>query len=204
MRRVLIVSVLCALGSSAHSAQQPSAPLRCEVASIKVQAEARGAEPSSSPVRFVRTRTSLRQLIEIAYDLAPFRVMGGPEWVGIRDLAVDATAASPASPGQMRVMLQRLLAERFALKTATRMQDMPVYFLRAARRDGQLGKQISRTKVDCAAIRAERLRSGKEAERPTDPNAPPVCTTIENDPLVADTRPLEVLVIDRIERPTEN
>jgi uncharacterized protein (TIGR03435 family) len=77
----------------------------------------------------------------------------------------------------MRVMLQRLLADRFALKTSMGMREMPVYFIRIARRDGQLGRQISRTTVDCAAIRAERLRTGNSAEPPTGLNASPVCTT---------------------------
>ena len=52
-----------------------------------------------------------------------------------------------------------------------------MYFLRPARRDGQLGKQISKTAVDCAAIRAERLRTGKDVEPSTDPSSPPICTS---------------------------
>jgi uncharacterized protein (TIGR03435 family) len=103
--------------------------------------------------------------------------MNGPEWVGTERFDVDATAASPSSPTQMRLMLQRLLADRFALKTSAQVQEMPVYFLRTARRDGQLGTQINKTTVDCAAIRAERLRTGKDAERSTDPTASPVCSS---------------------------
>lgn len=177
MRRVVMIGVLCALGGVASIAQQPSSPPRFEVASIKVSTYAGGAEPPSSPVRFVRVNSTLRELLRYAYDRPPFTVVGGPEWVGTERFDVDATSASPASPAQTRLMVQRLLADRFALKTSTRMQEMLVYFLRPARRDGQLGKQINKTTVDCAAIRAERLRTGKDAERPTDPDAPPVCTS---------------------------
>lgn len=176
MRRIMLSMVVVPVVTVAGMAQQSSSPT-FEVASIKVRREAGSAEPRTSPTRFVRTSTTLRQLLQYAYDRPPFTVVGGPEWVASERFDVDATSASPASAPQMRAMLRRLLTDRFALKTSTRMQEMSVYFLRLARRDGQLGRQIVRTTVDCVEIRAERLRSGRDAEPSRDPNARAVCTT---------------------------
>jgi uncharacterized protein (TIGR03435 family) len=144
-----------------------------EVVSVKVRTEAGGAQGASSPDRYTRMNVSLRGLIQDAYGLQPFEIAGGPEWAaGNVRFDVLAKAASVPSREQMRVMLQHMLRERFALRTHKETRELPVYVLRVARADGRLGDNLTKTTVDCAAIEAERLRTGaklvplKAGERP--------------------------------------
>src|SRR5690349_10887546 len=74
-------------------------------------------------------RLTLQVLIEEAFDVQPFQVSGGPGWV--REERYDIDARPPASSkastlnassiklpptAEQRLMLQSLLAERFALQ----------------------------------------------------------------------------------------
>ena len=132
----------------------------------------------TSPDRFVRTGT-LRQLVQYAYALPPFQVIGGPEWVGSEPFDVNAKAAFVPTPDEMRTMVRKLLAERFQLRTSAAKREMPIYFLRPARDDRRLGSQLTATTVDCAAVEADRRRKGENAptRAASGPQGRPVCTT---------------------------
>ena len=67
---------------------------------------------------------------------------------------VDAKAASAQTAEQMRLMLQRLLAERFRMKSRVEKREMSTFALRVARLDGRLGNQMKPTVVDCRPIRS--------------------------------------------------
>ena len=60
---------------------------------------------------------TLTQLIYTAYGNGGFntsmRVTGGPDWVKQTAFFVEAVSSGPATPRQMRLMLQTLLSERF-------------------------------------------------------------------------------------------
>lgn len=60
-----------------------------------------------------------------------------------------AKAPSVPSREQMRVMIQQMLRERFALRTHRETREMPVYVLSMARADGRFGEKLTRTTVDC-------------------------------------------------------
>jgi len=50
------------------------------------------------------------------------RVTGGPDWVSKTAFFIEGVATGQSTPQQMRLMLQTLLEERFALKSPTRRQ----------------------------------------------------------------------------------
>ena len=58
---------------------------------------------------------SLVDLIEIAYDFPPDKIVGGPNWLDHDRFDIDAKAAPVSTAETMKVMLQSLLAERFSL-----------------------------------------------------------------------------------------
>lgn len=66
---------------------------------------------------FTATSVSAKELIKIAYDLRGRQVIGGPSW--LEDIKYDVTAQSdtPGNPNadQTRVMIRKLLVERFHL-----------------------------------------------------------------------------------------
>ena len=169
-----------------HGASQPRAqnapPDRFEVASIK---------PNNSPLsmmgardepggRFVATNLSLRQLVGTAYRLRDFQIVGGPGWIDADRFDVNAKADRELPPfdpsggiGPLERMLQWLLADRFGLVVRNETREMSIYALVVARPDGRLGDKLRPSAVDCAALFADRARSGQPAgpvvtgDRPT-------------------------------------
>ena len=72
---------------------------------------------------------SLRDLIEFAYDVEDDQLTGGEKWLDSEKFDITAKTAPTASPDTLRVMLQSLLTERFALKFHRSRQPVTVYAL---------------------------------------------------------------------------
>ena len=106
----------------------------------------------------------LVMLIGIAYDA---RVTGGPAWLRTDDYAVEARAATDVPRSEMVMMLRTLLRERLNLAVHRQTHEEDAYALVVAR-DGQLGPQLQKSKVDCAA-RLAAVRAGQET-----PELPPL------------------------------
>jgi uncharacterized protein (TIGR03435 family) len=70
-------------------------------------------------------------LIAAAYHVNDFQVSGGPKWLDSDHYDIEAKASGDARPTekQMMAMLQRLLAERFALAIQRENRDLPRYAL---------------------------------------------------------------------------
>jgi uncharacterized protein (TIGR03435 family) len=75
----------------------------------------------------------LRVLMEAAYHVQPFQIVGGPEWIGSDQYEIDARA--PGNPGhaQLMLMLRSLLEDRCQLRIHRESREMPVYLLAPAR-----------------------------------------------------------------------
>ena len=135
---VLAVSaLLCNLGIGV--AQSVSPTLTLEVASIKPQTGERQSRRASSPDRFTDPDTTLRELVEYAYELTPLQVLGGPDWMATRRFAIDAKATGTPTRDAMRLLVRALLAGRFNLKAHTEKREMAVYLLERVRADGTVG-----------------------------------------------------------------
>jgi uncharacterized protein (TIGR03435 family) len=85
------------------------------------------------------------------------RVTGGPDWINRTAFAVEAIASADATPRQFRLMLQRLLEERFALKIrdVTQTADNPVADVLALvvdRSDGTLGPKVKKWDGTCPRV----------------------------------------------------
>jgi uncharacterized protein (TIGR03435 family) len=148
------------------AAQQSDRP-QFEVASIRPSPRAepnRFGFPVTSSFRIepggriTAAQITLRELVWRAYGLQPFQVDGGPDWTTVErfELAAKAGDAFTGSVEQIRVMLQSLLADRFALAVRSENKEMPVYALVVARRDGKLGERLRPSTIDCAEVRARR------------------------------------------------
>ena len=77
--------------------------------------------------------TPVRTLIQTAYDLPPFQVLGGPEWLRSELYEIEGKADGNPSKDEILVMLRQLLQERFALKTHRESKELPIYNLVAAK-----------------------------------------------------------------------
>jgi uncharacterized protein (TIGR03435 family) len=68
-------------------------------------------------------------ILEWAYGVRDFQVSGAPEWLKQELFDIDARAAHPSTEGQMKEMVQALLADRFKLKLHRATKAIPVYAL---------------------------------------------------------------------------
>lgn len=124
-----------------------------EVISIKLRTgDTPGGGIPNSPDRFVRPNVTAAQLIEYAYEVRGFQVIGGPGWLRSDRFEVSAKAERAAPDAQIRLMVRRLLADRFGLVARTETREMGTYALVMARPDGRLGEKMRPTDLDCAPI----------------------------------------------------
>ena len=139
--------LLCASTIFAASCYAAPAIPRFEVVSIKECGDTDHPGPGrSSPGRLSMSCWPLRRLIQDAYDifesgkvdplnpafpLTP--VEGGPGWMNSARYSINAIAESPQSVAMMRgPMMQRLLEDRFALRSHRETRDVPVYLMTVA------------------------------------------------------------------------
>ena len=123
---VFTAAAIALVAASAAAGPQRETPaegrLAFEAATIKLAAPdaVRNRVMPTSPNRLYIPSMTLTALIYAAYGDGGFntsmRVTGGPDWINRTAFAVEGVASGPATPRQLRLMLQTLLEERFALK----------------------------------------------------------------------------------------
>ena len=121
----------------------PDANPAFEVATIKPSDPAhpeqiitlRGAE-------VITTNVTVHDLINLAYWLHPKQLTGGPAWTESDkfDMAGKPDAPGQPSVDQMKVMIQKLLADRFRLKFHFEKRELPLYAVRLAKTGAKITK----------------------------------------------------------------
>jgi uncharacterized protein (TIGR03435 family) len=94
------------------------------------------ANVSSDVGTYSAENHSVRQLIRQAYGLKDIQVAGGPNWIGDNSrekFDIVAKASDRVARGQLMLMLQVLLEDRFKLKFHNETRQMPVYMLVVAK-----------------------------------------------------------------------
>jgi len=110
----------------------PATKPKFEAASIKPTGSRGGGSMRPWPGRLTAS-APLRVLMEAAYHVHDFQIVGVPEWVKWDGYAVDAKASGNPGHAQMMLMLQSLLEDRFQLWVHRESREMPVYALVTAR-----------------------------------------------------------------------
>ena len=123
------------------AAQEPRPTF--DVASVRKSVQPNPIAPArTSPDTFFRAGEPLTYFIRLAYDVQSFQLVGGPDWVRTDRFEIRAKSDGAASPGQMRLMLQTLLEERFRLVVRKEQQEMRHLALRVDS-DGRLGPNLT-------------------------------------------------------------
>lgn len=227
------------------------------------QNEAERANRSKTDVSFVGTagnpfkisgsrvmiQGTALSLITAAYQMKPYQVTNAPGWAdsSIYSIAAKAEGDSVPEPGQVRLMLQSLLADRFRLQLHDDTKEMNVYRLTTSKKTSGLKPAGAEetfswklTKGLDGTLRSTATREsigdfvqlvGVSADRPVIDRTG-VSGYIDYDIIIsaADARnqddvdraildavrdqlglklepskePVKVVVVDRIERPSEN
>jgi len=100
-----------------------------DAASVRAS-KAQGTRSSlkSDAGRITYTNVSLRDCLMAAYDVKDYQI-SGPAWLATERYDITATAASAASDDVMKLMLQKLLNERFQMTLHREKKELPVYAL---------------------------------------------------------------------------
>jgi uncharacterized protein (TIGR03435 family) len=123
-----IILAVTAFAVFAQSADRP----KFEVASVKPSMEQRFMSVRPLPGRLTAD-APVRLLLQNAYSVQAFQIVGGPDWIGSDHYAINAKATGDADRAQIFLMLQSLMEDRFHLKVHREMRELPVYALSAAK-----------------------------------------------------------------------
>jgi uncharacterized protein (TIGR03435 family) len=148
---LLPVGVLNAgqVGTHVKNPSQPS----FEVASVKRN---NSGDPRTmvlmAPGRLTIINAPAHGLIETAYRIQGYQVLGGPSWLTSDRFDIVAKVESDQSPDHVALMIRALLVDRFKLMVHTEKRELPIYALVMARNDGKLGAKLRPVATDCAAV----------------------------------------------------
>ncbi len=191
--------------------------------------------------RYTRGGDTLKALVQFAWRLRDFQVIGGPGWIDSDQFFIEAKGDPAATPEQCLAMMQSLLEDRFRLAAHKEMRQLPIYSLvvapggpkfhesDAATRPGFQGADghLRAQKVSMAILVQLLSRSIGPVEDRTgltsrydftldwtpentpviDATGPSIFSAVQEQlglKLENKTGPVEVLVIDHAELPTEN
>ena len=227
-----------------------------EVASIKPSDPAtRGFRIQTAPGgRYIASGVTLKFLIQQAYGMREFQVLGGPGWADSLRFDINAKADEETAEQQnvFSQRMQALLADRFQLKFTREKREMPIYHLVVAKagpkmkestvaeegrnmRTGrdrmfmqgitmsmfavQLSQNLGRVVIDkteLAKIYDFSVQWTPDSSQPLGPkdgeaapaaDGPTLFTALQEQlglKLESAKGPVEVLIIERVEKPTEN
>lgn len=119
-------------GGATVAAMDAKADPAFEVASIRSSApDAKGHRYDLRTRDFGAHNVSLVDLVKFAWQLRDRQISGVPTWMGEEKFDITAKPDTPGQPSvdQCRVMLQKLVAERFGFRFHTVQQNFPVYAL---------------------------------------------------------------------------
>ena len=138
--RVLLGLLVAAGGCCTVFGQPADAGLTFEVASVRPAApvtsgtmnvRAEGGPGTGEPEKYTVENLDFAGLVMFAYDIRRDQIVG-PDWIRGERYNITARVPAGATRAQFRVMLQNLLAERFALKIHWGSRERPIFQLTAA------------------------------------------------------------------------
>ena len=114
-----------------------------EVATIKPSDPAsQGQIVTLRGVEVITTNATVHDLINLAYWLHPKQLTGGPAWMESEKYDMAGKPDAPGQPNvdQMKMMIQKLLADRFQLKFHFEKRDLSAYAIRIAKTGAKITK----------------------------------------------------------------
>lgn len=124
-----------------------------------------------SPGSFRAQNVWLRFLIQVAWDVKDFQVLGGPGWVASDRYDVTAKTTEHVRLPEMRPMLRALLEDRFQLALHPETRELPIYALVVAKGASRLRKT---DEGSCAMPNPDSPSSS--------PDSRPICGNISMSP----------------------
>jgi uncharacterized protein (TIGR03435 family) len=141
---------------------EPMAPMTnpdpaFEVATIKrSDPDARGRGARIQGRTLTASNMSLADLVTFAYDVHVRQVLGAPGWFESEHFDFTAKPEDPGqpSPEQMKIMLRKLLADRFQLSFHRDKKEIAVYTLSQAKSGAKISKGDSKSDMPAFIFRS--------------------------------------------------
>jgi uncharacterized protein (TIGR03435 family) len=168
---ILPVVFVCALSASAQPVATDGPAFEVATVRENTSSETRSRIEVLPSGQFNAINMTLRQVVSIVYPTEDGRfrhadqLVGGPGWFDSARFDIiaktDARGGDSNKPGFMasaadreavervRLMMKRLLAERFKLRVHQEIRQLPIYELVLLKRTGELGPDIKRAATDC-------------------------------------------------------
>jgi uncharacterized protein (TIGR03435 family) len=121
----------------------PNANPAFEVATIRPSDPARPQQIITlRGAEVITTNVTVHDLINLAYWLHPKQLSGGPPWTESDKFDMTGKPDAPGQPNveQMKVMIQKLLADRFQLKFHLEKRELPAYAVGIAKSGAKIIK----------------------------------------------------------------
>jgi len=137
-RSVVTIVAAAAVASLAPLRMVATAVEQTPAPTIRLQFEVASVKPSPFFDRIMSVRAlpgrltanaTLQVLLQYAYGVQPFQLVGGPGWLMSEHYDIEARGDASANRDQVFRMLQSLLEDRFQLKTHREMKELPVFAL---------------------------------------------------------------------------
>lgn len=104
---------------------KPSAPMGMGMIKMGVQMLPGG--------RVSMSGVTAKFLIQQAYGVRDFQIVGGPDWLGSERYDIAAKPEGAATPEEVKAMMQGLFADRFKLRFHRETKELPTYVLVVAK-----------------------------------------------------------------------
>ena len=149
-----VMASLLPFGAAVHEQTRAASKPTFEVASVRLN-------ESSGPSRFrvnavpqtgrlTLTGMTVQELIQSAYSVQAFELIGNGSRVLKQRVDVIAKASEPSTVAEMQRMLQPMLEQRFTLAVHRETRDMEALLM--VRTADRLGPRIKTTTFDCRGI----------------------------------------------------
>jgi uncharacterized protein (TIGR03435 family) len=129
--------------------QSASSTLAFDVTSARIATAVTDEVPGGWPEHFSHTPTSLtmqnvrlKSALQWAYKLGPFQVTG-PDFLDSERYDIIAKTGSPTSEDRLRLMLQKLLGDRFRVGCHRETKERPAFVLTVARGGSRLTESLA-------------------------------------------------------------
>jgi uncharacterized protein (TIGR03435 family) len=146
---IIVVLVLTSVGTRGQTSGDPGIA-KFEAVSIKPSQAAAGGSFGMRPGgSLLMDDGLLSPLIALAYGVKSFQIVDAPSWTARERFTIRTSATGNPTSAQARVMLQRMLADRFQLLVHNEQRIATVHALTLARSDGKLGPHLTLRTPPC-------------------------------------------------------
>jgi uncharacterized protein (TIGR03435 family) len=137
MKRAIRSTILMNFAGCLAFSQSPETAPKFEIADVHVSPKIPNPYIRTGAVRGGRYEVkyaTMVDLIRIAYDYEPDKVLGGPNWLEMDRFDILAKVPAESAPETLKPMLQSLLADRFKLVVHKETKPQPTCALTAGKK----------------------------------------------------------------------